>query len=57
MDDLVSKSYNNPAAYEDLDIVNDATIKVIGEEYRVKKLKDLKQDLMNIKAYFRDLNS
>ncbi|MHA1148351.1 MAG: hypothetical protein ACTSR8_08905 [Promethearchaeota archaeon] len=57
MEDLTDKTYINPLANKDLDIVNEAIKNVIGEDYRVEKLRDIKEDLFKIQAYFRDLNS
>ena len=47
----------NPNSHKDLEIIEDAIRKVIGEDYRVKKLGDIKEDLQKIQAYFRDLDS
>lgn len=57
MEEVEKKAYINPLANKDLDIVNEAIREVIGEDYRVEKLRDIKEDLLKIKAYFRDLNS
>ncbi|MFW9899398.1 MAG: hypothetical protein ACFFDO_09100 [Candidatus Thorarchaeota archaeon] len=54
--DLENKSYEFPHTNWEDALINDAIKKVIGEEYRVKNLKDLKLDLFELKAYFRDLN-
>jgi len=53
---LENKSYEFPHANWEDELINDAIKKVIGEEYRVENLKDLKLDLFELKAYFRDLN-
>ena len=57
MEDLDNKTYTNPLANKDLVIVNEAIKEVIGDEYRIEKLRDIKEDLLKITAYFRDLNS
>ena len=49
-------SYSNPSAHRDFEIVEEAINKVIGD-YEIEKISDIKKDLMNIKAYFRDLNN
>ncbi len=49
--------YSNPKAYEDLTIVNKALEKFIGPEKNVEKIREVKDKLMLIKTYFRDLNS
>ena len=54
--DLENQVYEFPNATWETDIINDAIKNVIGEEYRVEVLKDLKLDLFELKAYFRDLD-
>ncbi|MEE9574043.1 MAG: hypothetical protein V3W20_13395 [Candidatus Neomarinimicrobiota bacterium] len=54
--DLENQAYEISNATWETDIINDAIKNVIGEEYRVEVLKDLKLDLFELKAYFRDLS-
>ncbi len=49
--------YRNPKAYEDLTMVNTALKKFIGPEKKVEKIREVKDKLLLIKTYFRDLNS
>ena len=53
--DLENQAYEISNATWETDIINDAIKNVIGEEWRVEVLKDLKLDLFELKAYFRDL--
>ena len=53
---LENQPYEFPHANWEDDLINDAIKNVIGEEYRVELLKDLKLDLFELKAYFRELN-
>ena len=53
---LENQEYEFPNPTWETDIINDAIEKVIGEEYRVEILKDLKLDLFKLKAYFRELS-
>ena len=53
--DLKNQTYENKNPNWENKIIDDAIKKVIGEEYRVEILKDLKIDLFALKAYFRDL--
>ena len=47
--------YENPQANRNFDIIEEAIEQIIGKEKKVKKLKDLKEDLLEFKTYFRDL--
>lgn len=49
------QKYESKNASKDLEIIEEAISKVIGEEYTVETLKDLKEDLFKFQAYFRDL--
>jgi hypothetical protein len=47
----------NPMVYRDLDIVNEAIVKIIGHDKKIEKTKDIKDELAMFKSYFRDLGS
>ncbi|MHA2035386.1 MAG: hypothetical protein ACW98X_03070 [Promethearchaeota archaeon] len=49
--------YENPKAYEHLTLINNTINKFIGIEENVEKIRNVKDKLLLIKAYFRDLNS
>ncbi|MFX1302545.1 MAG: hypothetical protein ACFFBV_10910 [Promethearchaeota archaeon] len=51
------QKHENPLAYRDLDIVNEAITKIIGHDKKVEKTKDIKEELAMFKSYFRDLGS
>lgn len=53
--DLKNQTYEPQKAYWENEIIDKAIKNVIGEEYRVETLKDLKIDLFELKAYFREL--
>jgi len=57
MGNLESQTYENPKAYKDLEIVNDAVTKIIGNDKEIEKIKDIKEELAMFKSYFRDLGS
>ncbi len=50
-----NSSFESFKAYKDLQIVNEVLEKFVDSSKKVKKIKDLKKDLLKIKAYFRDL--
>jgi len=52
---LENQAYKNPNAYKDIDTVNNAIIKIIGDDKHIKKIKDIRKDLSIFKSYFRDL--
>jgi hypothetical protein len=54
---LENQSYTNPLANNDFDIVNDAITKIIGLDKKVKKIKEIKNEISRFKIYFRDLAS
>jgi len=54
--DLQNQTYENNNANKEAEIIDKAIEKIIGNEFRVKKLRDLGEDLFKLKAYFRDLN-
>jgi len=54
---LESQSYENPMAYKDMEIVNEAITKIIGHDKEIEKTKDIKDELALFKSYFRDLGS
>jgi len=47
--------YENPLAYKDLETISEVIEKIIGKNKKLKKTKDIKDDLPMIKSYFRDL--
>ncbi|MHA2283943.1 MAG: hypothetical protein ACXAC5_24150 [Promethearchaeota archaeon] len=49
--------YQNPKAYDHLTLINNTIKKIIGIEENVEKIRKVKDKLLLIKAYFRDLNS
>ena len=49
--------YQNPKAYEDLILINEVIEKFIGIDKNFEKIREVKDKLLTIKAYFRDLNS
>ncbi len=52
-----SQTYENPKAYEDLEIVEEAITKLIRHDKIIEKIKDIKDDLVMFKTYFRNLSS
>ncbi|MFX0058873.1 MAG: hypothetical protein ACFE85_00700 [Candidatus Hodarchaeota archaeon] len=52
---LETQTYESFKAYKDLQIVDNVIEKIIGSEIKIHKLKDIKDKLLEIKAYFRDL--
>ncbi|MFX1257321.1 MAG: hypothetical protein ACFFAN_05655 [Promethearchaeota archaeon] len=55
--DIEKQIFKNENAYKDLEIVEDVINSVIGSEYRVEKVKDLRADLFKIQSFLRDLKS
>lgn len=55
--DLELQTYQNPKANSDESLINEAIENVIGHEEYVKRIKDIKNKILEIKSYFRDLNS
>jgi len=55
--DLEHQTYQNPKAYREESLINEAIGKVIGHEKDLKRIKDIKDKLLSIKSYFRDLSS
>ena len=53
-EDFEHQSYQNPNAYDDLAIINEAIEKFVGTEKKVEKLREVKDKLISIKTYFRD---
>ncbi|MFX1392043.1 MAG: hypothetical protein ACFFAH_00580 [Promethearchaeota archaeon] len=53
--DLKKQTYEPQKAYWEKNIIDETIKNVIGEDYKVKTLKDLKFDLFELKAYFREL--
>ncbi|MFW9879254.1 MAG: hypothetical protein ACFFG0_39755 [Candidatus Thorarchaeota archaeon] len=55
--DFEAQSYQNPKAYREESIINEAIGYVLGYDTDIKRIKDIKDKLLSIKSYFRDLNS
>ncbi len=55
--DLEHQTYQNPKAYREESLINEAIGNVIGHENDLKRIKDIKDKLLSIKSYFRDLSS
>ncbi|MFX0030685.1 MAG: hypothetical protein ACFE8B_15840 [Candidatus Hermodarchaeota archaeon] len=47
--------YQNPKANKEETIIEEAILKIIGSESSIEKIRDIKDKLMSIKSYFRDL--
>jgi len=52
---LETQEFDDFKSYKDLQIVNEVIERIIGSDKNIKKLKDLRGYLFEIKAYFRDL--
>ncbi|MFW9879566.1 MAG: hypothetical protein ACFFG0_41350 [Candidatus Thorarchaeota archaeon] len=52
-----NQTYENPLAFKDLEIVNDAIAKIVKKAKVIEKIKDIKEELPIFKSYFRDLGS
>ena len=55
--DFELQTYQNPKAYREESLINEAIENVIGHEKDVKRIKDIKNKILEIKSYFRDLSS
>jgi hypothetical protein len=55
--DLEIQEYQNPKANKEELQINAAIEKFIGYEIDIKRIKDIKDQILAIKSYFRDLNS
>lgn len=55
--DLSKQKYKDPNLYRDLEIIEQAIRKVMGQNKKVEEYKDIKDNLFEFKAYFQDLNS
>lgn len=55
--DFSSIKYENFKAYKDLQLMNEAVVKVIGADAELMKIKDIKNYILEYKAYLRDLTS
>lgn len=55
--DLELQTYQNPKAHREESLINEAIENVIGHEEDVKRIKDIKNKILAIKTYFRDLIS
>jgi len=52
---LENQTFKNPQAYKDLEIVKEAVSKIIGNNKKIHKVKDIKEHLGMFKSYFWDL--
>ncbi len=50
-----SNKYESFSAFKDLQLMNDAIERVIGKDFKIEKLKDIKNYILEFKAYLRDL--
>jgi len=55
MSKFENQEYEDFKSYKDLQIVNEVIERILGPNFKIKKLKDLSGHLFEIKAYFRDL--
>ena len=55
-DNFESQTYENPNAYRDLEIVEEAINKIIQSNKKIEKAKDIKEEIPIFKSYFRDLS-
>jgi len=55
MGTIETQTYESFKSYKDLQIVNEVIENIVGSETKVRKLKDVKDKLLEIKAYFRDM--
>ena len=55
--DLELQTFQNPKAYREESLINEAIENVIGHEKDLKRIKDIKDKLLSLKSYFRDLSS
>jgi len=55
--DLEGQIYQNPKANKEESLINEAIGTVIGHEKDLERIKDIKDELLLIKSYFRDLSS
>lgn len=53
---FVAQTFESFKSYKDLQFMNEAIEKVIGDDKEISKLRDLKDYLPKIKSFFRDLN-
>lgn len=55
--EIEKQTYENPKAYKDLEIINEAIIKIIKHDEEIEKIREIKDDLPTFKSFFRDLVS
>ncbi len=55
-ENVENQTYENPKAYQDIEIVNEAVTKIIKHDKEIEKTKDIKEELPFFKSYFRDLD-
>ena len=53
---LETQQYENKYRNREPEIIDKAIEKIVGSDYEVKKLRDIKDDIFKFKAYFRDFN-
>lgn len=52
---IYSQTYESFKSYKDIQMMNEAIERIIGIDVEIKKVKDIKNKLLEFKAYFRDL--
>ncbi len=55
--DLELQEYQNPNANKEESLINEAIKKFVGYDRDIKRIKDIKDQILAIKSYFRDLYS
>ena len=56
-EDFEQQTYQDPNAYREETIINELINKIIGTDKEIKKIRDIKDKLLDIKAYFRDIST
>jgi len=54
---IETQTYESFKSYKDIQMMNEAIERIIGTDVEIKKVKDIKNKLLEFKAYFRDLIS
>jgi len=52
---IETQTYESFKSYKDIQMMNEAIERIIGTDVEIKKVKDIKNKLLEFKAYFRDL--
>ena len=52
---IETQTYESYKAYKDLQLMNEAIEKIIGNDKKINKLRDLKGYLLKLRAFFKDL--